>query len=140
LCDAALARLEVVADTYLSMSAPLQHALPTLLDQREKIGGQLIARVRHNLDELDAQLARQKLCRRLQVEAGWYAILRVPAHGTDEELCLSVLQERAVLVQPGYFYDFHQDGFLVLSLITPRDVFREGLSRVLDFVSQREFR
>jgi aspartate/methionine/tyrosine aminotransferase len=140
LCDTALARLEVIADTYLSMNAPLQHALPTLLDQRERIGGQLMARVRHNLDELDGQLARQKLCHRLQVEAGWYAILRVPAHGSDEDLCLSLLQERAVLVQPGYFYDFHQNGYLVLSLITPRDVFREGLGRLLDFVSQREFR
>jgi aspartate/methionine/tyrosine aminotransferase len=138
LCDAALARLEVIADTYLSMNAPLQYALPALLEQRERLGGQLMDRIRHNLDELDAQLARQQLCQRLEVEAGWYAILRVPAHGSDEDLCLSLLQERAVLVQPGYFYDFRQDGFLVLSLITPRDVYREGLSRLLDFVSQRE--
>ena len=137
--EPALARLEVIADTYLSMNAPLQHALSALLEQRERIGGQLMARVRHNLDELDAQIARQKLCQRLQIQAGWYAILRVPAHGSDENLCVSLLDERAVLVQPGYFYDFHQDGFLVLSLITPRDVFREGLERLLDFVSQREW-
>lgn len=137
-CEAALARLEVIADTYLSMNAPLQHALPALLEQRERIGGQLMARIRHNLDELDAQLARQKLCHRLDVQAGWYAILRVPAHGSDEDLCLALLQESAVLVQPGYFYDFHQDGLLVLSLITPRDVFREGLSRLLEFVASRE--
>lgn len=121
------------------MNAPLQHALPALLEQRERVGGQLLARIGHNLDELDAQLARQDLCHRLEVQAGWYAILRVPAHGSDEDLCLALLQERAVLVQPGYFYDFHQDGFLVLSLITPRDVFREGLGRLLEFVSQREF-
>jgi aspartate/methionine/tyrosine aminotransferase len=136
--EQALARLEIIADTYLSMNAPIQHALPALLDQREKIGGQLSARVRHNLDELDAQLAGQPLCRRLEVQAGWYAILRVPAHGSDEDLCLSLLQEQSVLVQPGYFYDFRQDGFLVLSLITPRNVFREGLTRLLRFISERE--
>ena len=136
--EQALARLEIIADTYLSMNAPVQHALPALLDQREKIGGQLSARVHHNLDELDAQLTRQALCQRLEIQAGWYAILRVPAHGSDEELCLSLLQEQSVLVQPGYFYDFHQDGLLVLSLITPRDAFREGLSRLLRFISERE--
>jgi len=136
--EAALSRLEVIADTYLSMNAPLQHALPALLEQREKIGGQILARVHHNMEELDAQLARQKLCHRLDIQAGWYAILRVPAHGSDEDLCLALLNERGVLVQPGYFYDFHKDGFLVLSLITPRDVFREGLSRLLEFISERE--
>ena len=136
--DPALARLEVIADTYLSMNAPLQHALPALLDQHEKLGGQLKARVVQNLNELDAQLARQKLCHRLNLQAGWYAILRVPAHGSDEDLCLALLSEQAVLVQPGYFYDFHQDGYLVVSLITPRDVFREGMERLLRFISGRE--
>jgi alanine-synthesizing transaminase len=136
--EQAVARLEVVADTYLSMNAPLQHALPALLDQREKLSGQLMSRIRHNLDELDAQLARQKLCHRLAIQAGWYAILRVPAHGSDEDLCLSLLREQAVLVQPGYFYDFHQDGYLVASLITPRDAFREGIERLLRFIASRE--
>ena len=136
--EQALARLEVIADTYLSMNAPLQHALPALLDQHEKLGGQVETRVLQNLTELDAQLARQKLCHRLELQAGWYAILRVPAHGSDEDLCLSLLRDQSVLVQPGYFYDFHQDGYLVVSLISPRDVFREGMERLVRFISGRE--
>jgi aspartate/methionine/tyrosine aminotransferase len=74
----ALARLEIVADTYLSMNAPLQWAIPALLEQRHSFQAQLLARVRKNLAELDRQLATQKSCARLVVEAGWYAVLRVP--------------------------------------------------------------
>jgi alanine-synthesizing transaminase len=127
----ALARLEVIADTYLSMNAPLQLALPTLLDQRKGIQPLLLDRVRNNLQDLDHQLARQKICERLIVEGGWYAILRVPALQSDEDLAIDLLRKVAVLVHPGHFYDFPQDGYLVLSLITPTDVFREGVGRIL---------
>jgi alanine-synthesizing transaminase len=127
----ALARLEVIADTYLSMNAPLQLALPTLLDQRKGIQPLLLDRVRNNLQDLDHQLARQKICERLIVEGGWYAILRVPALQSDEDLAIDLLRKVAVLVHPGHFYDFPKDGYLVLSLITPGDVFREGVGRIL---------
>ena len=127
----ALARLEVIADTYLSMSAPVQLAVPVMLEERRSIQPRLIARLGTNLLELDAQLARQKLCERLEVEGGWYAILRVPAAGTDEELAIALLEQTGVLVQPGHFYDFPSDGYLVLSLITEPSIFREGLARVL---------
>jgi alanine-synthesizing transaminase len=127
----ALARLEVIADTYLSMNAPLQLALPTLLDQRKGIQPLLLDRVRNNLQDLDHQLARQKSCERLNVEGGWYAILRVPALQSDEDLAIDLLREISVLVHPGHFYDFPKDGYLVLSLITPGDVFREGVGRIL---------
>jgi len=92
-------------------------------------------RIRENLRELDAQLARQKLCHRLEAEGGWYAVLRVPAICPDEELAIALLQEKDVLVQPGHFYDFPADGFLVISLITPLEVFRTGLARVLEYVA-----
>jgi alanine-synthesizing transaminase len=127
----ALARLEVIADTYLSMNAPLQLALPTLLDQRKGIQPLLLDRVRNNIQDLDHQLARQKICERLIVEGGWYAILRVPALQSDEDLAIDLLRKVAVLVHPGHFYDFPKDGYLVLSLITPGDVFREGVGRIL---------
>ncbi len=127
----ALARLEVIADTYLSMNAPVQLAAPAMLEERRSIQPRLIARLGTNLLELDAQLARQKLCERLEVEGGWYAILRVPAAGTDEELAIALLEQTGVLVQPGHFYDFPSDGYLVLSLITEPSIFREGLARVL---------
>jgi aspartate/methionine/tyrosine aminotransferase len=131
----ALARLEVIADTYLSLNAPIQWAAPTLLDQRRNLQPLLLDRVRANLSELDHQLAKQNACQRLQVDGGWYAVLRVPATQPDEDLAIALLQERSVLVHPGHFYDFPQDGYLVLSLITPVSVFREGCIRLLQHFS-----
>jgi alanine-synthesizing transaminase len=130
--DAAMSRMEVIADTYLSMNAPMQWAMPVLLQQRENIQEQLMDRVLGNLAELDRQLARQKTCQRLAVEGGWYAVLRVPVTRTDEELAIALLREKSVLVHPGHFYDFPGDGHLVLSLITPEDEFAEGIRRVIE--------
>ena len=84
-----------------------------------------------NLALLDLQLATQKHCQRLEVEGGWYAILRVPVVGSDEEFAIAVLQQTGVLVQPGHFYDFAADGYLVISLITPGDEFAEGIRAFL---------
>jgi alanine-synthesizing transaminase len=131
----ALARLEVIADTYLSMNAPLQWATPALLKQRTSLQNQLLDRVRGNLAELDRQLAAQKTCERLDVQGGWYAILRVPVTKSDEDLAVEVLQNKSVLVHPGHFYDFPSDGYLVLSLITPAADFSEGLGRILELVN-----
>jgi aspartate/methionine/tyrosine aminotransferase len=127
----ALSRLEIIADTYLSLNAPIQLAAPTLLNQRKQIQSQLLDRVRTNLAELDRQLAQQKACQRLTVEGGWYAVLRVPATQSDEDLAIDLLHRVGVLVHPGHFYDFPRDGYLVLSLITPPTPFREGIDRVL---------
>jgi len=124
-------RLEVIADTYLSVNAPIQHALPTLLATREQFQSQLLSRVRANLAALDEKLATQTVCSRLACEAGWNAILRVPATRSDEDLALDLLQKQGVLVHPGHFYDFQQDGFLVLSLITREKDFVEGVRRLL---------
>jgi len=127
----ARARLEMIADTYLSLSTPLQLATPRLLEQRHAISRQLQQRIVSNLAELDSQLARQKVCQRLQIEGGWYAVLRVPVTRSDEELAVELLERESVLIHPGHFYDFPADGYLVLSLITPADQFREGAGRLL---------
>ena len=132
--EAALARLEVISDTYLSMNAPIAWAVPALLKQRTSIQQQLLDRVRANLAELDRQLAAQQTCQRLRVEAGWYAILRVPVMQADEELVVDLLRRKSVLVHPGHFYDFPRDGFLVLSLIAAETVFQEGIERLLHTV------
>jgi alanine-synthesizing transaminase len=129
--EAAQARLEVIADTFLSMNAPIQWALPTLLEQRKSIQLQLLDRVLSNLGELDRQLAAQEICERLSVQGGWYALLRVPVTQTDEELAVDLLRRDSVLVHPGHFYDFPSDGYLVLSLITTQDEFAEGVARLL---------
>jgi len=132
----ALNRLEVIADTYLSMNAPVQYAIPTMLYEGTSIQRQLRARIEANLAELDHQLAGQQLCTRLQVEGGWYAILRVPVTGSDEELSIALLRHAGVLVQPGHFYDFASDGYLVVSLITASEIFATGIKRLLRFVAQ----
>jgi alanine-synthesizing transaminase len=130
----ALARLELIADTYLSVSAPVQLAIPKFLAQRHAFQKQLRARVSRNLAELDRQLAVQKNCSRLEVEGGWYAILRVPATRSDEELVLARLNEKGIYVHPGHFYDFAADGFLVVSLIASEAEFLCGLASVLVFL------
>jgi alanine-synthesizing transaminase len=134
--NAAVDRLEVIADTYLSMNAPVQFALPVLLEQRHAIQRQLRDRVKSNLAELDRQLASAKACQRLSLEGGWYAVLRVPVTRSDEELAIELVRENSVLVHPGHFYDFPTDGYLVLSLITSSDDFTAGTHRVLEFMGR----
>jgi alanine-synthesizing transaminase len=131
---AAMDRLEVIADTYLSMNAPIQLAAATLLEQRKKVQPQILDRVRTNLTELDGQLAPQKSSQRLQVEGGWYAVLRVPATQSDEDLAIDLLRHASVLVHPSHFYDFASDGYLIVSLLTPPADFREGTKRMLELL------
>jgi aspartate/methionine/tyrosine aminotransferase len=129
----ALDRLEVIADTYLSVSAPIQWAGSAFLEQRKPIQAQLAARIRRNLAGLDRRLAAQKMCSRLEVEAGWYAVLRVPVTHFDEDLAISLLQHKRVIVHPGHFYDFPQEGYLVLSLIAKESNFDAAIQRMLHF-------
>jgi alanine-synthesizing transaminase len=130
----AMARLEIIADTYLSVNAPVQFAAPVLLEQRKAIQRQLMDRLQTNLRELDRQLSTKPACSRLNVEGGWYVVVRVPVTRSDEDLAIALLRECGVLVHPGHFYDFPNDGYLVLSLITEPAVFSEGISRLLNFV------
>ncbi len=128
------AHLEIIADTYLSMNAPVQLAGPVLLDQRKQVQPILLDRLRVNLAELDAQLAGRPSCSRLLVEGGWYVILRVPAIESDEDLAIRLLRKARVSVHPGHFYDFPNEGHLVLSLITEPADFHEGVARLLQVV------
>jgi len=127
----ACARLDVIADAYLSMNAPIQLAVPSFLQQRAAFQKQLMARVRDNLRELDRQVAAQNSCSRLEVEGGWYVVIRVPATRPDEDLAVDLLENRGVYIHPGHFYDFLSDGYLVASLITPEQDFGEGIRRLL---------
>ena len=125
-------RLDVIADTYLSMNAPLQLALPTLLEERKHIQPQLFARIRQNLSVLDQAIGRQDLISRLELEGGWYAVLRVPATRSDEELAIELIRKSGVVVHPGHFYDFPREGYIVISLITPDGQFSEGIARIVN--------
>jgi alanine-synthesizing transaminase len=132
----AMARLEIIADTYLSLNAPVQHALPVLLAQRATVQPQIISRVAENLRQLDQLLAEQKAVSRLELEGGWCAVLRVPAVQTDEDLAIRLLAEYSVLVHPGHFYDFPDEGYLVVSLLVRGDDFVEGMRRLLRCVAE----
>jgi len=130
------ARLEIIADTYLSMNAPVQLAAPVFLELRKKVQPILLDRLRENLIELDGQLAHHFACARLRTEGGWYAVLRVPAVESDEDLAVRLVRHAQVSVHPGHFYDFASEGHLVLSLITEPEMFREGVTRLLNYVGK----
>jgi len=125
----AFERLEWISDTYLSIGAPVQCAAHALLDAGRAVRGQIASRTAQNLAELRTML-EGSACDLLHVEGGWCAPLRVPRVRTEEEWCLQLLQTDDVLVQPGYFYDFESDAFLVLSLLTPPEVFSGGVQRL----------
>jgi aspartate/methionine/tyrosine aminotransferase len=126
----AMQRLEVISDTFLSLSAPIQCALPAWLSQRATRQGQIRERLQANLVSLDAILLQQKLVTRLSVEAGWYAVLRVPGVQPQEETALDLL-ERGVVVHPGGFFGFAGQGWLVVSLLTPLEEFKEGVGAII---------
>ncbi len=157
----ALGRLEVVADTFLSMNAPVQCALPEWLRPTAPtadaagasvhhpttptagaagapVQEQIRARTQANLWNVDRALLQNSAVERLEVEAGWYAVLRVPALGSDEDLAVRLVEERGVSVHPGYFFGFAGDGWLVVSLLTPEGEFRRGVEEICSVVRARE--
>jgi len=129
----ALDRIEVIADTFLSMNAPVQSALPAWLENRHQIQQQIRNRVAANLSELDRHLATVLETRRLQMEGGWYAILRIPALQPDEQTVLELL-DQGVSVHPGYFFGMAQSGWLVLSLLTPEAEFSTGVTLLVNYL------
>jgi alanine-synthesizing transaminase len=122
----ALERLELIADTYLSVATPVQFALPELLETSAVVRRQIIERTRTNLAML------KSVAQPMRVEGGWYAILQVPRTRSEEAWAIELLDRRDVLVQPGFYFDFESEAFLVLSLLTPPEVFAEGLKRLLE--------
>jgi hypothetical protein len=127
----ALARLEVVADTYLSVGTPVQRALPGILARRPELQAPIAARVALNLELLRRRTAPPCPATLLEPEGGWYATLRVPATSPEEERVARLLEDDGVLVHPGYFFDFPGEAYLVVSLLPPPETFAEGIDLVL---------
>lgn len=129
--DEALARLEIICDTYLSVSTPVQHAAASLLSAGAIVREQIHARVSANYSALHDLAAAHPACRVLRAEGGWYAVVQVPATRSEERLVLDLLRRRHVLVHPGYFFDFPREAFLVVSLLPPGEAFVEAARRLL---------
>src|SRR5713101_2363929 len=127
----ALVRLEVVADTFLSVNTPVQLAIPKFLEQRHAFQEQVIRRVRRNLAELDRLMEAQKAVTRLRVEGGWCAVVRVPATRSSDDLALELLKTKGISVHPGHFYELPAEGYLVLSLLIHESEFSRGAAGLL---------
>lgn len=130
----ALSRLELIADVYLSVGGPVQAAAPELLRAGAGIRGQIRSRTESNLAHLRGRLGPESPFRLLAVEGGWYATLQVPRIYSEEEWVVRLLEDKNVLVQPGFFYDFESEAFLVLSLLTPPAVFAAGIEHLIGTV------
>jgi alanine-synthesizing transaminase len=119
----ALERLETICDAYLSVSTPVQIAAPDLLNAGAAIRTQIHERVRGNWAQLTALESTNPACSLLPAEAGWYAVVQVPAIASEDTIVLDLLEHTGVLVHPGYFFDFEREAFLVISLLPEPGVF-----------------
>jgi hypothetical protein len=131
LVSAARSRLELICDTYLSVSTPVQQAAAALIAAGRGIRTQILDRLRSNHRDLESQVAAHPACTLLPVSGGWSAVIQVPATRSEEVLVLSLLEEDHVLVHPGYFFDFPREAFVIVSLLPEAVDFHEGVRRVL---------
>lgn len=128
-------RLELIADTFLSVGSAIQQALPGVLELAPAVAAAISARCRQNLAVLE-QSVRSAPLSLLHAEAGWSGVLRLPAVASEEELVLGLLRDASVLVQPGWYYDFESEPYAVVSLLTEPSVFREGIERLVEHVTR----
>lgn len=126
-----MSRLELIADTYLSVGTPVQRAAPHLLRIGRLIRDQIVRRTTRNLAAIRRSIGPESPFRLLNMEGGWYVILQVPRIRTEGQWVLELLEHHNVLVQPGFFYDFEAEAFLVVSLLTPPGAFDEGIAKLL---------
>jgi aspartate/methionine/tyrosine aminotransferase len=129
---------DVIADTFLSVSTPVQVALPELLAGGADVRRQIQARIRRNLDALHLAAAGVPEVSVLDVEGGWSATVQVPRYRSEEALVLELLTAEHVLVHPGYFFDFEREAFVIVSLLVAPDVFDDAMPRVLARAARRE--
>lgn len=132
LVRAALDRLELICDTYLSVSTPVQHAAPALIAAGATVRAAIQHRIRHNYGALCDSARQYRSIEMLPIEAGWSAVLRVPSTLPEEDLAIALMETAGVIVHPGFFFDFPHEAFLVVSLLPEPAVFDDGIRRVLE--------
>lgn len=133
LVDEALSRLELIADTYLSVSTPVQVAAPALIGSAAVVRERILQRVRTNLAHLRSSLRSSPALEVLHTDAGWAAVVRVPARLPEEDTVLALLDRFDTLVHPGFFFDFPHEAFLVVSLLPDPEVFAQGIARLVEY-------
>lgn len=134
LAQVARGRLELLLDTYLSVSTPVQCAAPRLLEIGAEFQAKIRSRLSRNLGSLRSCLEGAPT-HPLHVEGGWSAIVQLPTTMSEENWVVRLLDEASVVVQPGYFFDMASEAYVVISLITPPETFNEGISRLRKSVS-----
>jgi len=138
LAEEASARLDVIADTYLSVNTPTQNAFPAWLSNRKEIQGEINARIRQNLDFLKKKTQTVHECELLNAEGGWYAVLKIPDTYSEEKWALTFLNKDHVFIHPGYFFDFDNEAFAVVSLLPAGHIFQEGIQRIFARIKSNE--
>ena len=138
LVTTAMDRLETISDAYLSVSTPVQVAAPDLLETGAQVRAQIQRRVRNNFKVLLDAASTFPSCSVLPVEAGWYAVIQVPAITPEEELVLDLLERAGILVHPGYFFDFEREAFLVISLLPEPASFSSAVQTLFHEIGQRQ--
>jgi len=133
--DEVLSRLDIIADTFLSVNTPVQVALPKLLEQSQYIGEQIRMRVHSNFYSLQKVFTNSRASV-FHAEGGWYAILQLPQFHNDEEWAIELLHQQNILVHPGHFFDMKQKSCIVLSLLPSPELFADALSQIRLFVEQ----
>jgi alanine-synthesizing transaminase len=130
----AMDRLELICDTYLSVSTPVQVGAPGLIASSAGVREQIGTRVRENYETLHELTSQCPSVETLPADGGWSAVLRVPATRSEEDIVLDLIEQAGVVVHPGFFFDFPGEAYLIVSLLPPADLFRAGVDRVLERV------
>jgi len=132
----AAGRLEILCDTYLSVNTPVQNALPRIIRSAGSTASDILSRVKANYSDLRSYRTAGSPCSVLNCEGGWYGILRVPATMTDGRWAEEILRSTGVYLFPGYFFDFEREGYLVVSLLVQRAIFRRALGKIIRFITE----
>ena len=132
-CEEAKAKMEIITDTYLSVGTPIQLAASDLLIGKEFIQKQIKKRVLRNYDYLKTESERKDYFELLRTEGGWYSVLKIPNNINEDTLAFELLDKKNVYIHPGYFFDFNEEGYIVVSLLTPEEKFNKGIKRIFEY-------
>jgi alanine-synthesizing transaminase len=136
ICEEAKSKLEVIADTYLSVGTPVQLALKELLGNRQYIQSQISERINSNYNFLKSQFLNDNKISLLKTEGGWYSVLKMFGIINEEKSAFDLLDKQDVYIHPGYYFDFEEEGYIIVSLLTQQDVFKEGIIRIVNHLSK----